>query len=258
MCGPIDAGAAVAFEPHRTPTGRPGIDDDTHGDGRVVGNDERLEQDDVVESNVGGAARPGGGDEQLEMTGTGKHGDAGGRAVLIDHPMVPDVDPPAHHRSIVMVDTHLSQHRVFQRTTLGQPEVGPAGRISSHPDARPDPECEGDDTERSAPPGERVEHAVGCNVGGLTVGSEHGTRRRQEYQQVRASSFEFVGEHERCTCLRFGDEPQIVGRGRGDRPVAQTAGGVNRTVESACRPLGVVERRASGPHRSGRPGRRSP
>ena len=130
--------------------------------------------------------------------------------MLVDHPVVPHIEPATDHRPAVVVDADLSEHRMIERQAVGQPEMNPTGGVGGHADARPHPETERDDAERPAPTGERIEHAVGGDVRRLAGRSEHGARRRHEHEQAGAASFEFVGQHERGAGLGVGDEPEVV------------------------------------------------
>ena len=108
---------------------------------------DRVEEGDVVEADSRETARPARSDEQLEMAGAREHGDAIGCPVLVDHPVVPHVDPATDHRSAVMIDADFSEHRMLERDAVGQPEVCPSGGVGSHADSRPDPEPEGHDAQ---------------------------------------------------------------------------------------------------------------
>ena len=89
--------------------------------------------------------------------------------------------------------------------------------------------------------GERVEHGVGGDVGGLALGHQRRARRRDEHEQLDSRRLSSLLRREGAAGLGADDGGEVGGRRQGDRVVAQLAGGVHGAVEPADLRLGLVE-----------------
>ena len=104
----------------------------------------------------------------------GEQGDAGGRAVLVDDPVVAGRQRADHAHGAVALGDPLGQHRVVDRLAGLDAEARAVGSGSGDAHLGPQAVVDGDDPQVAVLAGERVEHAVGGDVGRLALGHEHG------------------------------------------------------------------------------------
>ena len=235
--------AAVALELGPAVVTGP-ADRHAHRDRHVVGHDERLEQRDRSESQCLVAGGEGQRSEvQLEMPGARKQGDARRCAVLVDEPVMTGRQRADQTHGAVALREPLGEDRMGHRVAGLDPEAGAMSGGGGDAHLAPQAVVDGDHPQVAVLAGQRVEDAVGGDVGRLAVGHEHGRGRRDEHEQLGAAAAQLVDEGEAAPSLGTDDHFVVLVRGQLDRSVAQLAGGVDRTVEPAELALRALDSR---------------